>query len=699
MFLFALTIFTGAFLLFAVQPTIAKYILPWFGGGPGVWTTCMLFFQILLLCGYAYAHGISRTLRPRGQALVHLALLAAAAALLPITPDAGWKPRPTDAPAPRILLLLLVSVGSQVLVLASTGPLIQRWFTLVRPQASPYRLYALSNLGSLLALVSYPFVVEPSLSRGAQASVWSVAFGLFAILSGILAIGILRPAAADVGGDAPAPAIEAGPAPSVTTVALWFCLPACGSALLLAVTNQLCLDVAVIPFLWILPLSLYLLTFILCFESPRWYPRPLFATLLPLGVAGVTLVLHYAADKDISILPQIVVYSSVLFVCCMVCHGELVRLTPHPGRLTLFYLMIAAGGAAGGAFVALLAPLLFRGYFELHVVLLACCALALVVFAVDERWVLHRLRPRGAWGALVLAFAALAAGLGYEARDFTHGALSLTRNFYGVLAVTEQNGKPDMHRYVLSHGSTLHGLQFDHPDKRRWPTSYFADGSGVGLAARYLPTTSPRRIGVVGLGVGTIAAWGTKGDVVRFYEINPEVERIARTRFTYLEDTAAATEVVLGDARISMESEAPQGFDILVLDAFSSDAIPVHLLTREAFEIYLRHLRPDGVIAVHISNAYLDLQPVVFLLADHFHLGKVLVEDYRAEDREAEEAALARDDRMRGLKSSTWVLLSQNAAFLESEEILDASSEPDNEYPGVRLWTDDETNLFRILRE
>ena len=696
---FALTIFTGAFLLFEVQPLIAKYILPWFGGGPGVWTTCMLFFQVLLLGGYAYAHLLSRGLAPRRQAALHLALLVAALALLPITPDAGWKPTAAQAPVPRILLLLLASVGFQVLVLASTGPLMQRWFTLARPGASPYRLYALSNLGSLLALVSYPFLVEPSLSRDAQATLWSAAFVLFALLSAIVAIGIFRSSRAFARGAADAPSVDAGPAPGAATLALWFCLPACGSALLLAVTNQLCLDVAVIPFLWILPLSLCLLAFILCFESPRWYPRHLFAALLPVSVAGVAFVLHYAAEKAIAILPQIAVYSAVLFVCCMVCHGELVRLTPRPARLTSFYLMIAAGGAAGGVFVALLAPFLFRGYFELHVTLLACCLLALIVFARDESWVLYRLRPRSAWAALALVLAGLAAALGYEARDFTSGALSLTRNFYGVLAVTEQNGRPEMHRYVLSHGSTLHGLQFDHPQKRRWPTSYFGDGSGVGLAVRYLPRTAPRRIGVVGLGVGTIAAWATKGDLVRFYEINPEVERIARSRFTYLSDTAAAVEVVLGDARISMEAEVPQQFDILVLDAFSSDAIPVHLLTREAFEIYLRHLKPGGVIAVHISNAYLDLQPVVFLLADHFQLGSVLIEDYRVQDREPEEADLIQEDRMRGLKSSTWVLVSSNTTFLQSEEIQDAASEPGSEYPGVRLWTDDETNLFRILRD
>ncbi len=696
---FALTIFVGAFLLFQVQPLIAKYILPWFGGSPGVWTTCMLFFQVLLLCGYAYAHLLDRRLRPRAQALVHLVLVAVAVALLPITPGASWKPGAAGEPVPRILALLTASVGSQGLVLASTGPLMQKWFHRARPGMSPYRLYALSNLGSLLALVSYPFVVEPNLSRDAQAWVWSAGFGLFALLSGACALAAFRAGGNVAGLETGVTVDDAERAPRRATTMLWFCLPACACVLLLAVTNQLCVDVAVIPFLWVLPLSLYLLSFVLAFHSPRWYPRPVFAPLLALSVAGVCVLLRSAQHKEISVLAQIAVYSGVLFVCCMVCHGELVRLKPHPSRLTRFYLVVAAGGAAGGAFVAILAPLLFRGYFELHLGLLACCLVALVVFFLDDRWVLHRARPRWAWTGLVLAFLGLGAGLGREARDFTAGTLSITRNFYGVLSVTEEDGRPGMHRYVLTHGTTLHGLQFDDPEKRRWPTSYYGEGSGVGLAARLLPGQGPRRIGVVGLGVGTVAAWGKKGDVVRFYEINPEVKRLALTRFTYLQDTPAEVQVVLGDARISLEREEPQGFDLLVLDAFSGDAIPVHLLTKDAFETYLRHLKPDGVIAVHVSNAYLDLQPVIFLVADHFRLGRVFIEDDRARDRAEDEAEQAAEDRRRGLKSSRWVLVSRNTAFLESEEVQDAASEPEEEYPLVRLWTDDDTNLFRILRD
>jgi hypothetical protein len=696
---FALTIFAGAFLLFEVEPLIAKYILPWFGGSPGVWTTCMLFFQVLLLCGYAYAHLVSGRKHPRTQALVHLALLAAAAALLPITPSASFKPENVNRPELRILALLTVSVGMPGLVLASTGPLLQGWFSRARPGESPYRLYALSNLGSLLALLGYPFFVEPNLSRNAQAVYWSIGFGAFALLSAACALGVWRAAATDSGEDHDRSPGERVGETGVGTQVLWFCLPACACVLLLAVTNQLCVDVAVIPFLWVVPLSIYLLSFILVFHSARWYPRAVYGVLLPVAVGGVVAVLEYNNDKDLSILMQVVIYSAVLFVCCMVCHGELVRLKPDPSRLTSFYLMIAAGGAAGGVFVALAAPFLFRGYFELHAGLLACCVLALVVYSVDKTSVLHGLRPRWAWVVVSVVLVSLAGGFVHEAKKFTAGALAISRNFYGVLSVTEEGAHASTHRYVLSHGTTLHGVQFDDPIKRRWATSYYGEGSGIGVTVRALPREGPRRIGVVGLGAGTIAAWGAKGDTIRFYEINPEVKRFAETDFTYLKDTPAQTEVVLGDARISLEREEPQRFDVLVLDAFSGDAIPVHLLTKEAFEIYLKHLLPGGVIAVHLSNAYLDLWPVVFLAADHFGLGKVLIQDYRAGDLDDENPAQAQLDREHGLKSSTWVLVTRNQEFLESKTVKEAESDPEESHPGVRLWTDDDTNLFRILRD
>jgi len=462
--------------------------------------------------------------------------------------------------------------------------------------------------------------------------------------------------------------------------------------LLLATTNQICVDVAVVPFLWILPLSLYLVFFIFVFAGPRWYPRIVCGVLLPVGVAGVCALFEYSA----SIVVQIAGCSAVLFVCCMVCHGELVRLKPDPAYLTSFYLMIAAGGAAGGAFVALLAPFLFRDYFELHVGLVLCCLLALAAYARDERSRLRGFRPRWAWTLIGLVLLSLSGGLAYEARETVAGTISMSRNFYGVLSVNEEGSTPRTHYYELSHGNTIHGRQFDDPVKKRWPTSYYGWDSGVGLSVRHLQKKGPLRIGVVGLGAGTVAAWGRKGDSFRFYEINPEVVRLADTRFTYLADSRAEIQVVLGDGRIALERERDQRFDLLVLDAFSGDAIPVHLLTKDAFETYLRHLDPDGVVAVHISNEYLDLQPVLFLVADHFGLDRLFIEDDTEADPD-EQIQIARPDLSRGLNRSTWVLLTKNRAFLEADEIRKAAKTPKKAYPKVRLWTDDETNLFRIL--
>jgi spermidine synthase len=768
---YALTIFTGAFLLFQVQPLIGKYILPWFGGGPGVWTTCMLFFQVLLLGGYAYAHFTSRWLKPRAQAVAHFVLLAAALALLPITPSDSWKPHGGGNPTLQILALLAVSLGLPYFVLSTTGPLIQQWFSRARPGVSPYRLYALSNVGSLLALVSYPFFFETHFTRKAQAGLWAWGLVAYVLCCGFCAVrlwklegrrqkveGRMQKAEAGVAEQAPeATAAAINSQPSTLNYFLWLLLPACASVLLLATTNKLCQDVAVIPFLWVVPLALYLLSFIICFDSPRWYVRFPFTLALIAALGGLCWALYNGADLSLS--RQVALYCGGLFVCCMVCHGELYRLKPDPRHLTGFYLMIAAGGALGGMFVAIAAPLLFTDYYELHWGLLLCGLLFLVVCATDRaafgsalepkapclqaswRWMacaltflvfggldqaiawlpahtkalskgfviglrigmwtlvalgvaswIARRKFRGfrhwrfltcAW--LSLGLVALGVTLWMQARDTGSERVYRSRNFYGVLTVYEhEKNQPLSHYFLLQHGRITHGLQFADPVQATWPISYYGKDSGIGLAVDALPA-GPRRIGVVGLGTGTMAAFGRAGDYLRFYEINPQVLAVATSWFSYLPKCPGNVEVAPGDARLSLEREPPQHFDLLVLDAFSGDAIPVHLLTKEAFETYERHLNTNAIIAVHISNHYLNLEPVVINLARQF--------GYKLASIDYEEA----DDEW-WLYGSTWVLLSRSEQVINRPAIRDAASVVNTNSTKVPLWTDDFASLFQILR-
>ena len=690
--IFAVTIFTAAFLLFQVQPIIAKYILPWFGGSPSVWTTAMLFFQAALLGGYVYAHLSIRYLRPRGQAALHLGLLLVGLALLPITPAESWKPEAVDAPTPQILLLLLVTLGWPFLALASTSPLLQAWFCRLRPGVSPYRLYSLSNAGSLLALVSYPVLVEPAIGRTAQTQLWSGGFGLFAVLSAACALWIWQrqPALAtpDVN-DTPnatattdvteAPFDDRPRRSNWTTRLLWLGLPAAASVLLLAATNQMSQDVAVIPFLWVLPLSLYLLSFIIAFDHDKWYNRTVFTIALIPAMAGVVWMLFY--DIDAPVLLQIGVHSVALFICCMACHGELARLKPHPRYVTSYYLGIAAGGALGGVLVGVVAPLVFDLFLEMHLGLLACGALVLLAISRDEESALHGGRPRWAWGTIRIGWLALAVVLGLHAQS-TSFNIARSRNFYGTLSVyREETGTPfETHR--LLNGRVLHGLQYLAPSRRRSPTTYFTPPSGIGVTFRAFPRWSERRIGVVGLGVGTLAAYGLPGDYMRFYEINSDVLRMATDYFTYLADSEGRVEVVLGDGRLSMEREAPQAFDILVLDAFTSDAVPVHLLTKEAFEIYRRHLKPDGVIAINFTNRHLDLEPVLREVARHF---------------EMEAAYVYSDHGPMSTYQADWMLLSTNDEFLSTDMVTEAARREAQSDKRIRMWTDDHSNLFQVL--
>lgn len=750
---FAIAIFLGAFLLFSVQLVVAKYFLPWFGGTPAVWTTCMFFFQTLLLAGYAYAHLLATRIDLRKQRVTHSVLLLSAVALVlslsaiwhsPLTPNSSWKPSGAELPFWRLIELLFVSAGVPYFVLSSTGPLLQSWFSATNPGRSPYRLYALSNLGSVLALMSYPFVIEPSVSLRMQARFWTCGFVLYALLCGYIALCSVRRSLW------PHSRIEergdSADRPALGKILLWFSLAVCPSVLFLATTNRISQDIGVVPFLWIVPLTLYLASFIICFDKPKWYSRRIFHTAFVVGIFLACLVLNGWGMTNIRL--QIAAYSFALFASCMLCHGELARSKPDPRFLTLFYLTIAFGGAAGGVFVALIAPRLFSGFWEYQIGLWTTTLLLFLVLGLDRTSYLHSnlfglgivaaaaaLLPgvtaiasegRKAIGGLAavvpvliavyvltrwgekgenqarhravpvycsVALSVLGGTLMLSGRSQLQGALvSSSRNFYGVLSVREFNsGEPESRFYSLYHGRISHGLQFDAPTKRLVPTVYFGKISGVGRTlTRLEQNRSHIRVGVVGLGIGTLAAYGRSGDSFRFYEINPDVVRIAHQNqyFTYLRDCAATVEVVSGDARLSMETELagdrPQQFDLLILDAFSGDAIPIHLLTEQAFETYLNEIkRPHGAIAVHITNTYLDLRPVLLRAAEHFGLTY---------------AFLHTDGDNVVSNYSDWVLLSYDRKFVASVLSPEEKQTIDPRSSSLSLWTDDYSDLLHVLR-
>jgi SAM-dependent methyltransferase len=667
--LYATTIFLSSFLLFLVQPLIARLILPWFGGTAAVWTTCMLFFQCVLLAGYAYAHVTTARLSPRAQAILHTLLLAAAAATLPILPDPSWKPEGGGEPISRILLLLGATVGLPYLLISSTSPLVQAWFSRARPGANPYRLFAVSNFASLLALIGYPLLVEPNLTNGQQIYGWSWMFAAFAVLCAVLAWRTSSAQPAVHGGPLDEPD---APAPGLKDVALWLALSASGSVMLLAVTNHITQNIAAIPLLWLAPLTLYLLTFILCFEGSGYRQKWWWVFVLASFAAMAWLLVD--PDHQFDLYLQLGIFLSGLFVACMFCHGELYRLRPSNRHLTAFYLWVSVGGALGGLFVAVIAPLAFKAYYELGIGLVACAILAAIVY---------RELNRVALAASLATLMGVTGALFYDGFKFQDYVRLSVRNFYGVLRVKEYGtpGEADHLRRLL-HGTIMHGEQYLTGAARKDLTSYYQLTSGVGKAITAKQAAGPVRIGVIGLGTGTLAGYGRKGDVVRFYDINPAVVDIARNEFGYLGDSEASIEIALGDARLSLEREAPEKFDVLAVDAFSSDAIPVHLITKEALDVYLRHVKPDGIVAFHVSNRFLNLGPVVGQIAKASGVFAVNVYEKGDEDK----------------TQSDWVLVSRTAKALEDKIIKDVS-EPVEEQPSWRLWTDDYNNLVQVLKK
>jgi spermidine synthase len=692
--LYVSAIFLSSSLLFLVEPMAGKRLLPLLGGSSAVWITCLVFFQTTLLLGYLCAHAIATRLSRRAQLLAYGFLLA----LSLVQVFATLNPHPhasTVRPVFSVLWVLTMLIGLPFLALSATNPLLQSWYAHGRPDreasAPPYRLFALSNFGSLLALLAYPVLVEPNFSLRTQTLAWSVGFLLFVVVCGVIiasrrkvdelpepeinpssAVSVAIPTTSQAGiGVAPSLIAEAAPRPGEKT--LWLLMAACGSLLLSAVTSHLSQNIAAIPLLWILPLTIYLLTFVLAFNGGRIYSRKLMMGLLPSALGGVAYLI-VDTTMDVPIMISIPLFCLTLFIGAFFCHGELYLRRPSARYLTQYYLLIAAGGALGSMFVGVLAPMVFSGSYEMAWSLVYTAALAAALMW-RQHWVWRFFWPAAAIGLLVVVV--------LQERADRENAIVQVRSFYGTLRVTDEETE-DAGRYrTLIHGTIQHGTQFMASEElRRLPTTYYSHDSGVGLALDNCCKGRPRRVADIGLGTGTLAAYGEPGDVFRFYEIDPRVEVIAKNVFTYLRESRAKIQIAHGDARLSMEAESPENYDVIAVDAFSGDAIPVHLLTAEAIKLYQRHLAPGGIIAFHISNTYLSLAPVVQAQADNAGLHAVLV---TTEDN---------DDT--GAFSSDWVLVTANEKFLALPEIADASAKIEPK-PGLRLWTDDYSSLLPIL--
>jgi len=671
-FLPACVVALGAVLLFTVEPLAGKALLPWFGGVPAVWMVCMLFFQGALLAGYAYAHVISSRLGRRWQTRLHLALLALSLLWLPPLLSPAWAPKDAAVPGLGILMRLAVMLGLPFVLLATSAPLAQLWHKTFRPDSSPYRLYALSNGAALLALAAYPFLIEPRLALREQAVLWSALYALYALCAGT-AVWALRRSAPP----AHEASAESGEAPRGARQLLWFFAPFLGSVLLLAVTAEITQDVAVVPFLWLLPLAVYLLSYILCFEGSGWYLRRYYLPLCVLCLALLTKTLWLRGEGGV--VHDAAIWSVTLFVFCMVCHGELERAKPSHAFLTRYSLIIAAGGAAGGLFVGIAAPYIFSAYHELQWGLAA--ALALAAFPVVSQY--RAARPLRAVAIVLWLAAAFSVGMTLERKlAWEQGVVARARNFYGTLRVVEELQGEQLFARRLEHGRIIHGLQYMQPKYRNMHVGYMGSRSGLALGLFYHGKMQQRRFGVIGLGTGTVASFAWQNDTLRFYEINPLVIDFAQRYFRYLKDTKADVSIVEGDGRLALAREEPQSFDFLVLDAFNGDAPPVHLLTREAFELYRRHLHPDGAIFAHISNRYVDFAPLLWKMADHLGMRGVLVESPAHLDW--------------NVLPASWMIITHNENILNGSEIGQLAARRED-VPGLRLWSDDYSSLSPLL--
>ena len=671
--LFATTIFISAFALFLVQPIIAKQILPWFGGSATVWAICMVFFQMTLLIGYAYSDFVSHQLKPIHQVIVHVILLLVSLSFLPIVANSQWKPTGDEDPSWLIIKLLIFTIGLPYFLLSTTGPLIQSWVARTFTDSSVYRYFSLSNLASLLALICYPFLIESRAAIEGQAYMWSVAYAIFVLACIGSGIYFLRHVQNNI-----TPSKEESSLTNDATTStigfknyfLWIAPSCMASWMLMAITNHITQNVASIPFLWLLPLTLYLLTFVLCFESDRWYRPiivwPITAVLMGLCAYGLN---NRSVGADIWV--AIPLYAAALFFVCMVMHGELSSMRPSSQYLTRFYLMVSVGGAMGGFMISWMAPRVLAAYYELGIGL----ALVALLMTILIQWKSVKV--------IALSLSIFCGAYLYlQIEDDFNGARWIGRNFYGTLITADVTDGPAIeHKRLLIHGSIKHGEQYLDASRKKEATAYYGATSGVGLAIANTHQHN-QKVGVIGLGAGTLAVYGKKGDVYRLYELNPDVIEIANKEFSFLKDSDATITTVLGDARLSLEKEAIQQFDVLAVDAFTGDSIPVHLVTQQAMTLYWKHMKPQGIIAFHVTNQYLNLAPVLVNIAKQQGLHYALIKDVTDNP---------------SLRDTDWILIAKDPSVLEQTAIRKATGQI-TPIPKLGIWSDDFNNLLEVTK-
>lgn len=710
---FLCTTFLGSFLLFQIQPLIGKMILPWFGGTASVWTMCLLFFQTVLFAGYLYAHLTSVYLAPRVQVGLHCVVILIAMLTLPILPSETWRDSAMVNPGFGVLQVLALSVGLPYFLLSTNAPLLQRWWASV-VKASPYHLYALSNAGSLLALLTYTLIAERLLGTRMISYLWTF---LFVVLGVLLlrclvwvwqnqmqeSVSVSKSRGDSIDklnlGQQKAQVIstteKTGQVPTWTLRALWLFLAATGTTVLMSVTNYLCQDIASVPMMWLAPLTLYLLSFILCFSTRSWYRRLWFIPMMTV-FSFLAAMIYGQLFMSVSMTWLLSINLLALMGCFMVVHGEMERTKPAAEYLTQYFLFVSGGGMLGGFYVGLVAPLIYPEYYELPLVMILIGVIPLAILLLDSRSPLYRGRRAWAWAIVVFIF-------GFHGLFWSYGYLqryssvwSTGRNFYGVLKVSIGSLSPlsplmfvSMMNGHITHGAQLASVtgQGDQQsfDLLPQPTTYYAEASAIGRIFRGTQHGRPRRIGAIGLGTGTIGAYAQKGDLFRFYEINSKVVEIAEETFSYLsaiKKSEGDYQIVMGDARLSLETEPAQNYDVIVVDAFSGDSIPVHLLTREAAAIYLKHLHPDGYLAFHISNRYVDLMPVVYDIAKQNGLDLVPYQN--------------KADTQAYVYLSEWAVLRRPG---NTQVIPEFKFYPASMLRGkATVWTDDRSSLLEVMK-